>query len=98
MTELEKYYRQKKTYKIGDVLSQLKAFGYTREDLKIIIKPMAEKAQEPTGSMGNDTPHAVLSSQPQLLYTYFKQLFAQVTNPAIRPYKRRIGHEPLKAM
>ena len=66
-----------------DILTLLKAFGYTREDLKFILKPMAEKGEEPTGSMGNDTPHSVLSKDPQLLYTYFKQLFAQVTNPAI---------------
>ncbi|MBI4706658.1 MAG: glutamate synthase large subunit [Candidatus Omnitrophica bacterium] len=66
-----------------DLLTDLKAFAYTREDLKAIIKPMAETAQEPVGSMGNDTPHAVLSQQPQLLYSYFKQLFAQVTNPPI---------------
>jgi len=66
-----------------DAFRLLKAFGYTREDLKVIIKPMIETAQEPVGSMGNDTPHAVLSDKPQLLFTYFKQLFAQVTNPAI---------------
>jgi len=66
-----------------DVMTTLKAFGYSREDLNAIIKPMAEKAEEPVGSMGNDTPHAVLSAKPQLLYSYFKQLFAQVTNPPI---------------
>lgn len=66
-----------------DVLSQLSAFGYSREDFKVLIKPMMETAQEPVGSMGNDTPHAVLSRKPQMLYSYFKQLFAQVTNPAI---------------
>lgn len=66
-----------------EMLTALKAFGYSREDLSAIIKPMAEKSAEPVGSMGNDTPHAVLSSKPQLLYTYFKQLFAQVTNPPI---------------
>jgi glutamate synthase domain-containing protein 2/glutamate synthase domain-containing protein 1/glutamate synthase domain-containing protein 3 len=66
-----------------NLLIDLKAFGYTREDLKVIIKPMAETAQEPVGSMGNDTPHAILSKEPQLLYNYFKQLFAQVTNPPI---------------
>lgn len=60
-----------------------KVFGYTREDLKFLIEPMAETGEEPTGSMGNDTPHAVLSKRPKLLYNYFKQLFAQVTNPAI---------------
>ncbi|MFH1201581.1 MAG: glutamate synthase large subunit [Candidatus Omnitrophota bacterium] len=73
-----------------DVLTQLKAFGYTREDLKFIIKPMAENGQEPIGSMGNDTPYAVLSGRPQLLYTYFKQLFAQVTNPAIDPIREEL--------
>ena len=72
------------------ILTLLKAFGYTREDLKFIIKPMVENAQEPIGSMGNDTPHAVLSNRPQLLYTYFKQLFAQVTNPAIDPIREEL--------
>ncbi|MEW6100929.1 MAG: glutamate synthase large subunit [Candidatus Omnitrophota bacterium] len=68
----------------------LKAFDYTREDLKFILKPMVENAQEPVGSMGNDTPHAVLSQRPQLLYNYFKQLFAQVTNPAIDPIREEL--------
>lgn len=76
--------RKEKDY---DVPTQLKAFGYTREDLKVIIKPMAQTGIEPTGSMGNDTPLAVLSKRPQLLYDYFKQLFAQVTNPAIDPIR-----------
>jgi hypothetical protein len=71
----------------GDVARSLQAFGYTREDLKVIVKPMFETGQEPVGSMGNDTPHAVLSRKPQLLYTYFKQLFAQVTNPPIDPIR-----------
>ena len=73
-----------------DTLTQLKAFDYTREDLKTIIKPMAEGAQEPIGSMGNDTPHAVLSEKPQLLFSYFKQLFAQVTNPPIDPIREEL--------
>jgi glutamate synthase domain-containing protein 2/glutamate synthase domain-containing protein 3 len=73
-----------------DLFTLLKAFGYSREDLKIIIKPMAEEGKEPVGSMGNDTPHAVLSKRPQLLYSYFKQLFAQVTNPAIDPIREEI--------
>ena len=73
-----------------DVLTYLKAFGYTREDLKVIIKPMAQDGHEPIGSMGNDTPHAVLSKKPQLLYNYFRQLFAQVTNPAIDPIRENI--------
>ncbi|MCD5401283.1 glutamate synthase large subunit, partial [candidate division NPL-UPA2 bacterium] len=80
--------RQRQTQ--GDLLACLKAFGYTREDLKFIIKPMAENAYEPTGSMGNDTPPAVLSLKPHLLYNYFKQLFAQVTNPAIDPIREEL--------
>jgi len=74
----------------ADILTQLKAFGYTREDLKVILKPMAEEGKEPIGSMGNDVPHAVLSKHPQLFYTYFKQLFAQVTNPAIDPIREEL--------
>jgi glutamate synthase domain-containing protein 1 len=67
-----------------------KAFGYTREDLKNIIAPMVENSQEPIGSMGNDTSLAVLSRRPQLLFNYFKQLFAQVTNPPIDPYRENL--------
>jgi len=59
------------------------AFGYTNEDLKILMSPMAKDGNEPVGSMGNDTPLAVLSERPQLLYNYFQQLFAQVTNPPV---------------
>ncbi len=65
------------------VLLRQRAFGYTFEDLRVLIGPMADNAVEPVGSMGKDTPIAVLSSKPRLLYEYFKQLFAQVTNPAI---------------
>ncbi|MBD3426683.1 MAG: glutamate synthase large subunit [Candidatus Omnitrophica bacterium] len=73
-----------------DLLAQLKAFGYTREDLRMVMKPMAEEGKEPIGSMGNDTPHAFLSRRPHLLYNYFKQLFAQVTNPAIDPIREEL--------
>jgi glutamate synthase domain-containing protein 2/glutamate synthase domain-containing protein 1/glutamate synthase domain-containing protein 3 len=73
-----------------DLTTLLNIFGYTREDLKFILKPMAEKAKEPVGSMGNDTPHAIFSKEPQLLYNYFKQLFAQVTNPPIDPIREEI--------
>ena len=73
-----------------DIMASLRAFGYTREDLKMIIKPMAEEGKEPVGSMGNDTPHAFLSGRPQLLYNYFKQLFAQVTNPAIDSIREKL--------
>jgi glutamate synthase domain-containing protein 2/glutamate synthase domain-containing protein 1/glutamate synthase domain-containing protein 3 len=59
------------------------AFGYTQEDLKVILNPLARNAEEPIGSMGNDLALAVLSEQRPLLYSYFKQLFAQVTNPPI---------------
>ena len=58
-------------------------FGYTKEDINTIILPMAKSSKEPIGSMGNDTPIAVLSERPQLLFSYFKQLFAQVTNPPL---------------
>jgi glutamate synthase (NADPH) large chain len=58
-------------------------FGYTQEDIKTIILPMAQSGYEPIGSMGTDTPIAVLSERPQLIYNYFKQLFAQVTNPPL---------------
>ena len=60
-----------------------RAFGYTFEDLRMILEPMTRNANEPIGSMGNDAPPAVLSDEPKLLYNYFKQLFAQVTNPPI---------------
>jgi glutamate synthase (ferredoxin) len=65
------------------VLLRQQAFGYTFEDLRILLTPMARDAVQPLGSMGTDTPLAVLSNRPQLLYNYFKQLFAQVTNPPI---------------
>lgn len=65
------------------VMMKQKAFGYTEEELRIVLRPMAEAGAEPIGSMGNDTPLAVMSRRPQLLYNYFKQLFAQVTNPPI---------------
>jgi len=66
------------------------AFGYTSEDLSTIIAPMAARGQEPIGSMGNDAALAVLSRRPQLLFSYFKQLFAQVTNPPIDPLREEL--------
>lgn len=68
----------------------LRAFNYTREDISATIIPMAEDAKEPIGSMGNDTPLAVLSEKPQRLFNYFKQLFAQVTNPPIDPIREEL--------
>jgi glutamate synthase domain-containing protein 2/glutamate synthase domain-containing protein 1/glutamate synthase domain-containing protein 3 len=66
---------------------RLRAFGYTREELQLILAPMASNGQEPVGSMGTDTPLAVLSEGQKLLFCYFKQLFAQVTNPPIDPLR-----------
>jgi glutamate synthase (NADPH/NADH) large chain len=66
------------------------AFGYTREDLEQIVAPMAREGVEPVGAMGNDAPLAVLSDKPQLLYSYFKQLFAQVTNPPVDAIREEI--------
>ncbi|TAH25490.1 MAG: glutamate synthase large subunit [Cytophagales bacterium] len=72
------------------LLRKQQAFGYTKEDLKIIISEMAETGKEPIGSMGTDTPLAILSDQSQHLSSYFKQLFAQVTNPPIDPIRERL--------
>ncbi|MBN1257649.1 MAG: glutamate synthase subunit alpha, partial [Planctomycetes bacterium] len=66
------------------------AFGYTREDLDVLLLPMARDSMEPINSMGDDTPLAVLSQKPQLLFNYFKQLFAQVTNPPIDPIREQL--------
>jgi glutamate synthase domain-containing protein 2/glutamate synthase domain-containing protein 1/glutamate synthase domain-containing protein 3 len=72
------------------LLDLQQAFGYTQEDLKIILSAMAKNGQEATGSMGNDSPLAVLSDKPRNLYHYFKQLFAQVTNPPIDPIREEL--------
>ena len=72
------------------LLQLQRAFGYTLEDLRILMTPMATDGQEAVGSMGNDTPLAVLSNRPQLLYNYFKQLFAQVTNPPLDGIREEI--------
>ncbi|MFP4165117.1 MAG: glutamate synthase large subunit [Chitinispirillaceae bacterium] len=74
----------------SELLSRKWVFGYTLEDIKMILTPMAQNAQEPIGSMGNDAALAALSDRPQLLYNYFKQLFAQVTNPPIDPYRENM--------
>ncbi|MBN2613291.1 MAG: glutamate synthase large subunit [Bacteroidales bacterium] len=64
-----------------------KVFNYTKEDVEFILKPMSIEGQEPVSSMGNDTPLAIMSDKPQRLFNYFKQLFAQVTNPPIDPIR-----------
>ncbi|MBV8632320.1 MAG: glutamate synthase subunit alpha, partial [Silvibacterium sp.] len=83
------------------VLMRQRCFGYTDEDIRLLITPMSAEGQEPVGSMGTDTPLACLSDKPQSLFNYFKQLFAQVTNPPIDPIREElvmsltsyIGHE-----
>jgi glutamate synthase (NADPH/NADH) large chain len=73
-----------------ELIKQQAAFGYTYEELRMILGPMAKDGVDPIGSMGNDIPLAVLSEKPQLLYEYFKQLFAQVTNPPIDALRETI--------
>ncbi|RZI78635.1 MAG: glutamate synthase subunit alpha, partial [Rubrivivax sp.] len=72
------------------LLDRQQAFGYTQEDLKFLMAPMAVNGEEGTGSMGNDSPLAVLSDKNKPLYNYFKQLFAQVTNPPIDPIREAV--------
>jgi len=73
-----------------DFETRLRVFGYTQEDLKTLILPMCSSGKEAIGSMGTDTPLAVLSTKPQLLFNYFKQLFAQVTNPPLDGIREEI--------
>lgn len=75
---------------IVDLTRRQTAFGYSSEELEMILKPMARDGAEAIGAMGDDTPLAVLSLRPRLLYTYFKQLFAQVTNPPIDPIREKL--------
>jgi glutamate synthase domain-containing protein 2/glutamate synthase domain-containing protein 1/glutamate synthase domain-containing protein 3 len=72
------------------ILQRQRSFGYTSEELQLILTPLASQGEEPVGSMGTDTPLACLSDKPQLLFNYFKQLFAQVTNPAIDPIREEL--------
>src|SRR5882762_2945487 len=72
------------------LLDRQQAFGYTQEDLAFFLEPMAQSGEDPVGSMGSDTPIAVLSRRPKLLYEYFKQNFAQVTNPPIDPIREEL--------
>ena len=72
------------------LLDRQQAFGYTQEDLKFLMTPMATTGEEAVGSMGNDTPISALSDRPKLLFTYFKQNFAQVTNPPIDPIREEL--------
>ena len=81
---------EKVDYDHNEMIRRQRVFGYTFEELKVLIGPMAKDAVEPVGAMGVDTPIAVLSDKPKLLYSYFKQLFAQVTNPAIDAYREEL--------
>src|ERR1700738_2650063 len=72
------------------LLDRQQAFGYTQEELRILMSPMAIQGEEAVGSMGNDTPISALSDKPKLLFTYFKQNFAQVTNPPIDPIREEL--------
>jgi hypothetical protein len=74
----------------SNIVETQKAFGYTFEDLRFLIGPSAQSGKQPLGSMGNDSPLAVLSDKSQSLYNYFKQLFAQVTNPPIDPIREEL--------
>ncbi|KAI7845826.1 hypothetical protein COHA_000736 [Chlorella ohadii] len=74
---------------VSRLMKPLKAFGYTVETLEVLLAPMAKAGADPLGSMGNDAPLAPMSMRPKLLYEYFKQLFAQVTNPAIDPIREK---------
>src|SRR5499427_5315465 len=73
-----------------ELLDRQQAFGYTQEDLRILMAPMATQGEEAVGSMGNDTPISALSDKPKLLFTYFKQNFTQVTNPPIDPIREEL--------
>jgi glutamate synthase (ferredoxin) len=75
---------------LDSIITRQRAFGYTAEDLRVLMAPMAATGEEAVGSMGTDTPLACLSDQPQPLFHYFKQLFAQVTNPAIDPIREEL--------
>jgi glutamate synthase (NADPH/NADH) large chain len=74
----------------GQLLDRQQAFGYTQEDLQAFLEPMGAQGDDPIGSMGTDTPIAVLSRRPKMLYEYFKQNFAQVTNPPIDPIREEL--------
>jgi glutamate synthase domain-containing protein 2/glutamate synthase domain-containing protein 1/glutamate synthase domain-containing protein 3 len=74
----------------GTIRCRQRAFGYTGEDVRMILEPMASTGEEPVGSMGTDTPLACLSDRPQPLFNYFRQLFAQVTNPPIDPIREEM--------
>jgi len=90
LKDLDKSYAVEQELSKELKLDLQQAFGYTQEDIKFLMSPMIKDGQEATGSMGTDTPIAVLSSKYKPLYNFFKQLFAQVTNPAIDPIREKM--------
>ena len=82
---------RKVPHNVDNYNSMLRTFGFSKEDVEKIILPMASNGAEPVSAMGNDTPLAVLSDKPQLLYNYFRQQFAQVTNPPIDPIREELA-------
>lgn len=89
MARNKSVFHEKTTLTTDEAKTLQKVFGYTQEDLDLILTPIFRDGQEATGSMGDDAPLAVFSQKPRLLYSYFKQLFAQVTNPPIDPIRER---------
>ena len=83
---------RKVSHSVENYDSMLRIFGYSKEDVERLIVPMCTTGAEPINSMGNDTPLAVLSDKAQLLYNYFRQQFAQVTNPPYRPRYAKTGN------
>ncbi|MCC5895996.1 MAG: glutamate synthase large subunit [Alkalibacterium sp.] len=81
---------EEETAAINELIQRQKAFGYTTEDIEKYLKPLIEKGKDPIGAMGIDTPLAVMSDRPQSLFLYFKQHFAQVTNPPIDAYREQV--------
>ncbi|MFL2679763.1 MAG: glutamate synthase large subunit [Alphaproteobacteria bacterium] len=89
LNEIKKL-KKSKGFKLLDLKKYQVAFGYTKEDLKFFLDPMLKTGLEPVGSMGTDTPISLLCDKPKLLYSYFKQCFAQVTNPPIDPIREEL--------
>ncbi len=87
LEDMEENNLSERRIKNDDLPLAQRAFGYTQEDMKLLLAPMAVTGQEAIGSMGTDTPISAMSNKPKLLYTYFKQNFAQVTNPPIDPIR-----------
>ena len=86
-----KDFNKNKAEKLNSSLLNLQqVFGYTQEDLKYLIEPMSKSSKDPVGSMGNDSPISILSKKPQNLYTYFKQMFAQVSNPPLDAIREKL--------